>query len=387
MKLVKRVSFVYIKVFEVMAMVKRMSETLIQISSIKNLNMVNFYRLSDDGKSLPGIIAYYGNGKTINLCSADEGFSELLDKVVEVYSHEKEFGRIVTDNYTGRVLERSISTSGEDYERLLERFTETSNPLFLDKAFAHVMVIPAVKFIIESIYNINDMPVNWDLYNKTWYGRGILTGSVKEKSVKFPYLITRYNDKIHHVIINGVLHSGNALNFDIVHDFKGIKIIFSDSLEGWSGSYSAEITETSPRYSFKITCRGETVYNDEGLLSKNEQLTETSALQLSFAGAEFTEYGLPWGERFYLAVSDNKVQYIFSSSNTTETVSYSICSEKLNDSGGIPILLGLFSYMYTESVSASELHLLDMGYPQLALYKEKYAGKKYTLKRGTQNGN
>ena len=252
-------------------MVKRMSEALLQISSIKNLDMVNFYRLSEKGPSLPGIVAYYDSGKVINLCSADEGFSELLSKVVEVYSAEKSFGRIVTDNYTGRLLDRSISTSSEAYEKMLDGFEETSNPLFLDKAFSHIMVIPAVKFIVESIYGINDMAVSWDLFNKTWYGRGILTASVKEKSVKFPYLITQHNDKIHRIIINGVLHPGNSLTVDIIHDFKGISINFSDSIKGYKGSYTADITGPAPGYSFDIGCGDKTLYHDEGKLSESSE--------------------------------------------------------------------------------------------------------------------
>ena len=55
-------------------MVKRMSEIELQISSIKNLDMVNIYHLFDDGKSLLGILAYYEGSKVINLCAADEGF-------------------------------------------------------------------------------------------------------------------------------------------------------------------------------------------------------------------------------------------------------------------------------------------------------------------------
>ena len=81
-------------------MVKRMSEISLQISSIKNLDMVNFYHLFDEGASLPGILAYYNNSSVINLCAADEGFPYLLEKIVEVYSREKEFGRIVLDNDT-----------------------------------------------------------------------------------------------------------------------------------------------------------------------------------------------------------------------------------------------------------------------------------------------
>lgn len=368
-------------------MVKRMSEALLQISSIKNLDMVNFYRLSEDGSSLPGIVAYYDGGKVINLCSADEGFSELLNKVVEVYSDEKESGRIVTDNYTGRLLNRSISTSSEDYEKMLEGFEETPNPLFLDKAFSHIMVIPTVKYIVESIYGINDMPVNWNLLNKCWFGRGTLTASVKEKTTKFPYLITRHNDKIHRVIINGVLHPGNSLTVDIIHDLKGICINFSDSFKGYKGSYIADITGPAPGYSFDIGCEGKTLYHDEGMLPDSPEVNRIEALKFSLPDAEFKEYMLPWGEKLYLSDNDRHLQYIFSASSATETISYGLCSEKLNDAGGLPILLGLFSYMHVESVSTTELHFLDMGYPQLSLYKERYVGKKYTLKRGLHHGN
>ena len=61
-------------------MTKHMSEVILKISSIKNLDMVNFYHLFDEGTTLPGILAYYNNSDVINLCAADEGFPFFLKK-------------------------------------------------------------------------------------------------------------------------------------------------------------------------------------------------------------------------------------------------------------------------------------------------------------------
>ena len=67
----RKESLVYYLGLEGITMVQRMSETELQISSIKNLDMVNIYHLFDDGKSLLGILAYYEGSKVINLCAAD----------------------------------------------------------------------------------------------------------------------------------------------------------------------------------------------------------------------------------------------------------------------------------------------------------------------------
>ncbi|MBR5761486.1 MAG: hypothetical protein IKX87_05610, partial [Lachnospiraceae bacterium] len=73
--------------------------------------------------------------------------------------------------------------------------------------------------------------------------------------------------------------------------------------------------------------------------------------------------------------------------SVAETISYGICSVGLGDGKKTPIGLGLFSYMLFESASLKELHFLDMGYPQLALYKDNFAGKCYTLNKGVHHGN
>ena len=368
-------------------MVKRMSEIELQISSIKNLDMVNFYHLFDDGKSLPGMLAYYDSTKVINLCAADKGFPMLLDKIVEVYSLEKQYGRIVLDYNTKQVLDRSISCSKSNYENMLAGFLETAKPIYLDKAYIHIIVLPLVKYIIDGIYGVNDMTVNWNIYNKSWYGRGVLTASVNEKATKFPYLIARQNDKMHRAIINGLLRPDNTLTIDIIHDLRGIGVTFKDNLYGYEGSLSADVSGDVPMLKFEILSAGERVFFNESAIPESNAEEGRVAIGLSLAEAEFKEYILPWGETISLSKSGGKMQCIFSAGDVSDRISLGICSERLDDRTRTPIDLGLFAYILFESVAMKELHFLDMGYPQQALYKEEYAGKSYTLKKGEHHGN
>ena len=383
----RKESLVYYLGLEGITMVQRMSETELQISSIKNLDMVNIYHLFDDGKSLLGILAYYEGSKVINLCAADEGFPVLLDKIVEVYSREKQYGRIVLDYNTKQILDRSISLSTDNYGKMLSDFTETAKPIFLDKAFIHVLTIPLVKYVVEGIYGVNDMPVNWDIYNKSWYGHGILTASVNRKTVRFPYRITRQNDKLYRVIINGVLKQSNTLTIDIMHDMKGIGVSFYDGLYGYVGKLEVDIAEDVPTFMFSIDCAGKRVYYKEDSIAESDSEDAGDVTKLSFADTVFKEYRLPWGERIFVAVDNDRTQCVFAGSSVAETISYGICSVGLDDNKKTRIGLGLFSYMLFESASKKELHFLDMGYPQLALYKDNFAGKCYTLNKGVHHGN
>lgn len=380
-------SLVYYLGLEGITMVRRMSETELQISSIKNLDMVNIYHLFDDGKSLLGILAYYEGSKVINLCAADEGFPVLLDKIVEVYSREKQYGRIVLDYNTKQILDRSISLSTDNYEKMLSGYTETAQPIFLDKAFVHILALPIVKYVVEGIYSVNDMPVSWDIYNKSWYGHGILTALVNKKTARFPYRITRQYDKLYRVIINGVLRQSNTLTIDIMHDMKGIGVSFYDALCGYEGNLTADISEATPTLQFSISSAGKRVYYTEDTITESNSEESGNVTKLSFADTEFKEYRLPWGERIFVATDNDRTQCVFAGSSVAETISYGICSVGLDDNKKTRIGLGLFSYMLFESASMKELHFLDMGYPQLALYKENYAGKCYTLNKGVHHGN
>ena len=368
-------------------MVKHMSETALQISSIKNLDMVNIYHLFDEGASLPGILAYYDNSHVINLCAADEGFPYLLEKIVEVYSREKEFNRIVLDDDTRAVLERSISCSKDTYEAMVNGFKETNKPVYLNKAFSYVLMLPIVKYVIEGIFASNDMTVNWDIYNRDWFGRGALTGTVKEKRTKFPYLIARQSDNCYRVRINGLIRQENTLTVDILHDNKGIWASFFDTIYGYEGTLTADISGTEPMLKFSIDRGGEKVFNSEDPIPLSEDASDSAALKLSPKDYDYRRFLLPWGERIYLSESGSRVCSIFENGTATDTVSFGFGSERLSDAAIGSFSLGLYSFMLFDSASLTELHFFDMGYPQSALYKGQYAGKCYTVSKGGHYGN
>ncbi|MBO4678300.1 MAG: hypothetical protein J5626_01375 [Lachnospiraceae bacterium] len=368
-------------------MAKHMSEVILKISSIKNLDMVNFYHLFDEGTTLPGILAYYNNSDVINLCAADEGFPFLLEKIVEVYFREKNFGRIVLDEATKDKLDRSISCSEDSYKEIIAGLTETERPVYLNKAFVHTMMLPLVKYIIEGIQSTCDMDVTWDVYNRDWFGRGTLTGTVKEKRTNFPYRITQLSDKLYRIMINGLIRHNNTLTVDVCHDAKGISASFSDNIFGFSGTLTADITDTVPKLSFSVKKAGESVYFTENALTENTESAATGTTRFTPAEGSFKRLDLPWGERIYMATDGSREYSIFEAGAGAETIAFAIGSEKLHDVGEAPVYFGLFSYMLFDSPGMTELHFLDMGYPQSALYKENYAGKCYTLNKGGNYGN
>ncbi|MBR5897334.1 MAG: hypothetical protein IKZ39_06925 [Lachnospiraceae bacterium] len=368
-------------------MVKHMSEIALQISSIKNLDMVNFYHLFAEGASLPGILAYYDNSHVINLCAADDGFPYLLEKIVEVYSREKEFNRIVADNDTKAVLERSISCSGEMYEEMLKGFSETTRPIFLNKASVHTMMLPTVKYIIEGILGSVDMPVAWNIYNRDWFGRGALTGTVKGKQTKFPYLIARQNDKMYRVTISGLIRQENTLTVDILHDVNGIWASFFDCLYGYEGTLSVDITGPVPMLKFNIERGSEAVFHSEEPVPASDDATESTAFGLSPKDAEYRCCLLPWGERIYTSTAGSRTYSIFENGTASGTIAFGTGCERLSDSKVGEASLGLYSFMLFDSPSMAELHFIDMGYPQSALYKEHYVGKCFTLNKGGRYGN
>ena len=368
-------------------MVNQMSEIALKISSIKNLDMVNIYHLFDEGTSLPGILAYYNNSDVINLCAADEGFPFLLEKIVEVYSREKNLGRIVLDEETKSELERSISCSEETYKEMISALKETDRPVFLNKAFVHTMMLPIVRYVIEGILSSNGIPVTWDVYNRDWFGKGTLTGMVKEKRTNFPYQITQQSDKTYRVMINGLIRQNNTLTVDITHDSKGIKAAFFDTVFGYTGIIDADISKSVPYLSFSIEKGGERIFLSQDAIPEDEGLPASSAFRFAPQGTEFMKFLLPWDERIYIATMGSREYSIFEYSSGNDTIAFGIGNEKLNDTGETPIFLGLFSYMLFDSASMTELHFLDMGYPQSALYKEQYAGKCYTLNKGGNYGN
>ena len=371
-------------------MVRHMNEITFKISSIKNLNMVNFYHLFDEESGLPAIVVYYDNSEVINLCAADEGYTALLEKVVEVYSREAKYNRIIADDHTKALLNGSIHCAKEDYERLILNFSETKESVVSEKVFAWKMMLPIVKYCIEGLYQIGDATVSWHLFNKDWYGKGTLTASVNKKTTQFRYNIQKINDRMYRVLVSGVLKQYNVLTIDIIHDSKGLTIAYKDSHFSYEGNISVDFSGETPKMTYTIKRAGQNLYRGENSCEPLDGPPKTLGSNITLSDVTWKGFILPWQEQIFTAFSEGKEYTLFLAGKENDSFSIGICDGKIKEEGDEFGEICMFIYLLYESPAVTELHFLDAGSPGFAYYKENYATKKYILKKDTgrvKNGN
>ncbi|MCR4585982.1 MAG: hypothetical protein K5686_09695 [Lachnospiraceae bacterium] len=357
-----------------------------QIATIKDLKMVHFYRLFSAGGSVCGILAYYGD-KLINLCSADEHFNELADRIAKVYLLEKDASDILADKETERFLKRISSFREDSFEKLISGYKRTDVPVMLPKAFSACYILPIIEYVLKTLYTGKDAseaedgagPV-FDKEIRQWFGKGVIGAMVNGKRLGFPYQIFSEAGECYDIVVRNALEDGNGLKIEVSFGYDRITISYYDHIFKYKGSIQYTMTAHKGSVYHELEKCGETVFRSESECpaAKGAVPTPQAALVGGCEGTAWSGLKLPWGAELCFAAAQGKEYRIIKTGGNDLSISFGMCFCYLEESGDTPLEFGEYAFRLYERSDISELHLLDTDIPGSSLYREKYAGRYYS---------
>ena len=350
-----------------------------QIAGIKNLKMVNCYRIFGEDDTLCGIMAYYED-KTINLCNTEAHYNELFDRLVKQYAKEAPSSMIVTDEVTRQILKNAGEFDTSALETRLAAYKENSSSLFLPKAFSHYYILPMVKFLIERLYGEREGAISFDALYRDWFGQGVLGAVSNNKKLHFPYKILQKTDDDYEVRICNVLMPGDNMSVSVIFEQDKILASFTEDAYCYRGDMSIDMKGDGVTLYYCISEGKKPVATKElqCVSIGNSKVPERASVLAAGSSAEWKAYELPWKDVVYTLCSGGNEYRILSAER--DSIKISRCNSFINITGeeAPKVLFGKMAFMIYEREDAAELHMLDVAYPRQAEYSARYAGKIYT---------
>lgn len=348
------------------------------ISTINKLHMVRFYHLFGKDGPLCGILAYYQD-KTINLCSADEGFSELFDRIAKVYERESQYSDIIADDETRQILQTANAFPEESFEKCLSAYTELKAPMIAPKAFSHIYILPIVKYVLGTLYKAEGGELSFQDMPRHWFGKGVLDAMNRGQELHFPYQIVSDMTEFYQVTLRDVLSAGNTLDIRMLYDSDGVTVSYYDHDRSYKGAIDLRGLKYNTILTHTLTQKNAVVLAVEDALTPaaggfdNERIFKLTGTVRDVWRA----YELPWGEKVYSADKDGCGYLVFSTTDNGMSISHCSCFQNLTEGERVQLLFGKYSFRLYEREDITELHLLDPVLPGSGRYREKYAGRIY----------
>lgn len=359
-------------------MIQRVDEISNQIATIQKLKMVNCYQVFGEKGPLNAIMAYYGD-QTINLSEADEHYDELVDRISKVYATESRRAQIVVDEATEKILGRAQVGPLKSFEQRLAFYREVETPIFLPKAFAHLDVLPIVKFVIQKLRGNEEDAIQFENAYADWFGKGTLLGVSHGSSVRMPYRITIMDDETYKTEVGNALMAGDLLTLEITFGREGITASFRETLRLLQGDLILRVTDEKATASIKIMEENEILLAEELEREPRENAAPTERTRRLAANVEqqWKAFELPWGNVIYRARDDRYEYQVHASGNEDVTVSHVLSARDLNAGEGKPIKFGNYAFCLYEKGIKAEVHLLDQAFPRATAFYVQYVGRYY----------
>ena len=357
-----------------------------QIATIKGLKMINFYHLFSNESPLYGILAYYQD-KVINLCSSDDHFTALFDRIAKVYDRESVSERIIADEETIYILKQANSFSGSSFEKRLGGYVRSDTALMLPKAFSAYYLLPIVKYVIQALYDKKDPasspePKSSLIFDKTprqWFGKGVLNAMYEDKHLGFPYQIFSMAGECYDILVRNVLSDGNSLKIEISYGYDRISVSYYDHFLMYEGCIQYTMKDSKGLLFHELKQKDDPVFISETECIDNSNMTP-SEQTLKLIGNDAGRQNaciLPWGDTLFSISAENEEYRIIETQNNDLKISYVLCFHYLNTANNLPFAFGEFSFRLYERSDITELHLLDMEQPACSRFRQNYAGNYY----------
>ncbi len=273
--------------------IRKMDDMLLEINSIKNIRYIKIYDLlisrMSDNLLLPAILINY-DGKTINLCSKDDYFDELINKVIEVYNDEKnkvyvdDFGRekkIEIDDESKKILLSGNLTKNSKYDLYKKKEKYDDNFIFqIDEVR---LLIPIIKYQLELFVKLVDkvLILDSDIYGyKDNYNMRCKINGLDSIIILNYIKIDNCNYRID---VRGLL--GKVISNTITINRDRIEIVSNvDNI-----SYMNSLYTNSKRFVSQVRSDGRRIAYEDHYLSEVDNPIS------NLIDSDYTFYALPWG--------------------------------------------------------------------------------------------
>lgn len=208
---------------------KAMDETLVEINKIKNITSIQFYYIKN---VIPSLIVSYDNGKVLNLCSKDKYFIELVRKVRDVYSVEKDNQVLETitgkhgidiDDTTKKIIENaSLEKVNELYSFYAEKCSYDESLLFQIDEFE--MLFPIVEYHLKDFFSKTNMNISINNDYTGYRNNYIVTGKIDGVNKTFKILFNNTRDNEYEFTICGLFPKCSSLNMKVKFEKEKIEV-------------------------------------------------------------------------------------------------------------------------------------------------------------------
>ena len=290
---------------------------------------------------------------------------------------QKDMYRHYSKHETKAFMEKANAFSADEFEARLSGFTETKTPVILPKAFTHYLLLPILKYVMETLYGTMKESVVFDPDLPPWFGKGTISATTGKTAQRFAYRVRMLGEGRYDLTVRNILMAGNTLKMEILLGRKGVTVSYRDSLYGYEGNLRTRIGKNG-------ACVEHGLKNDEGVIletvtdcpCEDRSPTELAAALTTGGGVPWKAYVLPWKDVVFETQRDETTYRIYDVRGEGVSISSAFCFQELTE-GDEPDRFGKFAFRLYERDDVTELHLLDLEYPGSGRFQGRYAGKYY----------
>lgn len=341
-------------------MLRVMDNTELAIEEIKGLRMVHFYHIIKDNEFIEAVLAYYDKDKVINLCVLDKHYEKLLDRLWNLYEAEKDCNRIIMDDYSKQILEKSAEYDIEQYKNLTSGYSQIDEPMFPQSGYMKAYIVPVIRFVVNQLYVMSGQEPMWNPIGRDWFGSGEISAHCGDKKQIFPYRIKIVSEGLYSVDIGNVLMTGNNLNISIRYSEKGIELILLSTKHPMEGSIKYIFTNENLVCIADVSVEGKKVFSNVSPVDKLDNQ----------AGV----WKLPWEQ--VIRKTNSLIEYNYSCNDCDYSFVISYKDISANDKINYTIYNYAMSVFKSKrSDTRTQIHFCDLGYGTRGYYKANLEGK------------
>ncbi len=286
-------------------MYRFMNEEEIEISQLKNLKMIYLYKLGGND----AVAVHYGDSRQLNLCAMDANYPLLMEKVLTLYSRQKDDPELIIDPDTRRFLDRAVEKGNNHtsyFNRVGRRYMDmesSSTPRFSSDGVIRETLLPLLKYYLGQLYHMWNLEDTFEPEPKGWHRNCVLkTRKGKDTSV-LPVRINFMTGNTCKILVGNFMAPLHSITFEVSYRENRILVLFESADFKLFGESILELGIAESRAQTTIQVEGNVVYHGdepvktysspEELLRQQPDLRrvlEDTALDLHTARV----YILPW---------------------------------------------------------------------------------------------
>lgn len=264
-------------------MFESMDDMTVEIKKIDNLKLVHIYELtgfdpSQSDRGCNAMAVFYGDDGRINMNEKEKHYSDLVQKVSEVYKNTNNKDSILMDDKTKEILENGIVPY---HEECISKYYSMENqeiPVSIPASSLGRRFLSLVEYILVGIYKTMDMEI--DIINRHygWNGACTISGRINGDKEFFSYIKVCMNaDKRYTAYATNFFTADGELIIDIITEYDHMELFYHSNDDQLSGHSMIRFADNGCKELHEFVYNGKQIYWGEGSVmeaceSFNEEL-------------------------------------------------------------------------------------------------------------------